>query len=339
MRTSHSQAGFSLLELMVAVAVMGVVTAQLFIVMGNQKKVYSSNERAVDAQETARMTLDLISFDTRMGGYMIPTWLAVSSVDGGTKDPDRFCVSSMFADPGATGSGNPIEALTTRWEGAKLAGGGLSSNSVQVASLNLNPLQDNQDDFATGGGVIIASRAQTYCARIQGITPGAPATIQFATNDATTYITAITPETQVVPANVYEVDANNQLLRNNMVLAQGIEDLQAEFWVDGTNDPATGKPNNLDDGDVEFPVNTLNNPDPPGGGLVARNDRIRRVRITVLAVSQFEDQADSATGNLSYGRPKVANRDPGDVFDRFRRRAFSVSIMPRNVIGIEDPEY
>ena len=36
--TNHSQAGFSLIELMVAVVVLGVVTAQLFIVMGNQKK-------------------------------------------------------------------------------------------------------------------------------------------------------------------------------------------------------------------------------------------------------------------------------------------------------------
>lgn len=332
MRTSHSQAGFSLLELMVAVAVMGVVTAQLFVVMGNQKKVYSSNERAVDAQETARMTLDLISFDTRMGGYMVPTWLAVSSVDGGAKDPDRFCVSSMFADPGVTGTGNPMEALTTRWEGAKIAAGGLSANSVQVASLNLNPNQDAVDDFATGGGIIIASKDQTYCARIASITPGAPATITFATSDATTYITNITDYTQAVPANVYEVNANNELLRNNMVLAQGIEDLEAEFWVDGSA-------NNLDDGDTEFPVNTLNNPDPPGGGLMARNDRIRRVRISVLAVSQFEDQANSATGNLSYARPKVANRDAGDVPDRFRRRAFSVSIMPRNVIGVQDPVY
>jgi prepilin-type N-terminal cleavage/methylation domain-containing protein len=118
--TGHSQAGFSLIELMVAVVVMGVVTAQLFIVMGNQKKVYSSNERAVDTQETARMTLDLISFDTRMGGYMVPTWTAVSSVDGGTDKPDRFCVSSMFADPGITGdpnkmrrSGSGITALTS----------------------------------------------------------------------------------------------------------------------------------------------------------------------------------------------------------------------------------
>lgn len=279
------------------------------------------------------MTLDLISFDTRMGGYMVPTWLAVSSVDGGTQNADRFCVSSMFADPGVTGTGNPIEGLTTRWEGARVQPGGVSANSVQISSLNLNPLQDNVDDFAIGGGIIVASKEQSYCARITGITPGTPATITFATSDATAHLTNITPYMQAVPANVYELDANNQLLRNNMVLAQGIEDLEAEFWVDGS-----GVINNLDDGDSEFPVNNLNNPDPPGGGLMAQNDRIRRVRITVLAVSQFEDQAGSATGNLTFGRPKIANRDPGATVDRFRRKAFSVSIMPRNVVGIEDPD-
>ena len=85
-------------------------------------------------------------------------------------------------------------------------------------------------------------------------------------------------------------------------------------------------------------MNDLNHPDPPGGGLTAQNDRIRRVRVTVLAVAPLEDQANSATGHLSYGRPKIANRDAATVADRLRRRAFSASIMPRNVIGVIDPE-
>ena len=120
-QNSHSQSGFSLIELMIAIAVMGVVTSQIFIVMGNQKKVYSSNERAVDTQETARMTLDLVSFDTRVGGYMIPAWTAVSSVDGGTADPDRYCASSVFADPGQIGDvpPNPMEQQDPALQGRR----------------------------------------------------------------------------------------------------------------------------------------------------------------------------------------------------------------------------
>ena len=77
MRRSFRSDGFSLIEMMVAVAVMGVITAQLFVVFGNQKKVYASNERALDVQEQARLTLDLLSFDTRMAGFMVPRWTAV----------------------------------------------------------------------------------------------------------------------------------------------------------------------------------------------------------------------------------------------------------------------
>jgi prepilin-type N-terminal cleavage/methylation domain-containing protein len=339
--TGHSQAGFSLIELMVAVVVMGVVTAQLFIVMGNQKKVYSSNERAVDTQETARMTLDLISFDTRMGGYMVPTWTAVSSVDGGTDKPDRFCVSSMFADPGITGDpNNKMATVRERYQGAHVNAVGIAGSSVNVDTLNLNPLVDNVNDFATGSGIIVASKTETYCARIKQITPdpvpgGTNNTITFYSSDATTYLTTTAGGyLQAVPANVYELDKDTlELSRNGMLLASQIEDFQTEFWVDGS-----GVANNQDDGDAEFPVNDLEHPDPPGGGLVAQNDRIRRVRVTVLAVAPLEDQQNSATGHLSYGRPKIANRDAATVADRLRRRSFSASIMPRNVIGVIDPE-
>jgi prepilin-type N-terminal cleavage/methylation domain-containing protein len=336
-KPNHSQAGFSLLELMIAIAIMGVVTAQLFVVMGNQKKVYQSNERAVDTQETARMTLDLISFDTRVGGYMVPSWTAVSSVDGGADLPDRFCVSSVFVDPGVTGDDNPMESTTQRFPGAPVNAGGIAGNSVTVATLDLNVPPDGIPDFAVGSGVIVASRSETYCARIRNIVSAGPGnnTIFVETNDVMSHITSIAGgELQAVPANVYELKDPLELQRNGMVLASQIEDFQVEFWVDA----AGGGAKNVDDGDTEFPVNNLNAPDPPSGGLTAANDRIRRVRVTVLAVAPLEDQANSASGHLAYGRPKIANRDAGDTPDRLRRRAFSASIMPRNVIGVKDPE-
>jgi prepilin-type N-terminal cleavage/methylation domain-containing protein len=167
---TRTQAGFSLIELMIAVVIMGVVTAQLFVVMGNQKKVYSSNERAVATPETARMTLALISFDTRHHDSMVQPWDAVSSFDGGTTDPDRFCVSSAFADPGVEGDDNPMHGLIKRFPGAvvKVIGG----NSVDVDVLDID--KDGNPDFLTGGGIIVASKRESYCGGSRRPSPMAP---------------------------------------------------------------------------------------------------------------------------------------------------------------------
>ena len=208
-----------------------------------------------------------------------------------------------------------MATVKNRWEGARVNAGGIAGSSVNVNKLNLDPDQDNIDDFATGSGIIVASKTETYCARIKQITPdpvpgGTNNTITFYSSDATTYLTSTAGGyLQAVPANVYELDKDTlELSRNGMLLASQIEDFQTEFWVDGS-----GVPNNMDDGDAEFPVNDLEHPDPPGGGLMAQNDRIRRVRVTVLAVAPLEDQQNSATGHLSYGRPKIANRDAATV--------------------------
>jgi len=44
-------------------------------------------------QEDARLVLDLIAFDARQAGFMVPRIAGVSSEDGGANGPDRLCVS------------------------------------------------------------------------------------------------------------------------------------------------------------------------------------------------------------------------------------------------------
>jgi prepilin-type N-terminal cleavage/methylation domain-containing protein len=325
----QSSAGFSLIELMVAVAIMGIVTAQLFVVFANQKKVFTSNDRALDVQEAARLTLDLISFDTRMAGFMVPKYTAVSSVDGGANGADRFCASA----PGSAGSGGTVPTMVARFNGATLVNN-ITANSVTVNTTDLDLDGDGIADFVVQSGVIVASETRTYCARISAINVnGATATIDFANpEDATVALGGTTPtsDMRAVPANVYEIDTNAlQLRRNNLLLASQIEDFEVEYWLD-----TAGTPNGVEDGNQEFPVNDLNNPDPPAGAgsIPSANDEVRRVRISVTARTVQEDQADSATGKLTYGRPALANHAAGAAVDQFRRRTFSASIAPRNIL-------
>ena len=333
--------GFSLIELMVAVAVLGVVVTQLFVVFSNQKRVYMSNERALDVQEQARLTLDLISFDTRMAGFMVSRWTAVSSVDGGDDDADRFCVSdASYFD--FTGSPSPLDTRTRPFDGAGVTN--LAAGSVTVDTLDVDGnaagdfLAPTAVGSGNGGGIIIATPTETFCARITGI---AGNIISFEDHDdaatehgdATAFITAgLSPNLRAVPAQIYEVDQTAlELRRNGLLLATGIEDLEIEYWLD-----TSGTANGVQDGDAEFPVNTLNTPDPPGGVIPANMSMVRRVRVSVVARTEREEEQGSASGRLSEGRPAVANRLADPVTDRFRRRSFSASILPRNLVAVGD---
>jgi prepilin-type N-terminal cleavage/methylation domain-containing protein len=321
--------GFSLIELMVAVAVLGVVTAQLFIVFSNQKRVYMSNERVLDVQEQARLTLDLISFDTRMAGFMVTRWAAVSSVDGGTTDADRLCVSdASYFD--FTGTPSPLDSRTRPFEGATVTN--LQAASITVTTLDIDG--NGVDDFRQGSGVIIATPTETFCARITNNVNAGGTLIEFVDHgEATTFITGgVSANLRAVPAQIYELDEDAlELRRNGLLLASSIEDLQVEYWLD-----TSGTPDGIQDGENEFPVNDLAAPDPPGGAIPADNSMVRRVRVSVLARTDREEERAAASGLLTEVRPAMANRIAGTENDRFRRRSYSASILPRNLVAVGD---
>ncbi|MCZ6713121.1 MAG: prepilin-type N-terminal cleavage/methylation domain-containing protein, partial [Deltaproteobacteria bacterium] len=83
MKKRTSTLGFTLIELMVTVALMGLVAMGMLGAMEGQKAVYISNERTLETQEDARLVLDLVAFDARMAGFMVPPVVALSSTDGG----------------------------------------------------------------------------------------------------------------------------------------------------------------------------------------------------------------------------------------------------------------
>ena len=63
-------AGFSLIEVMVAVVVMGIVTSQLLLSFSQQHTSSLEHERTIEIQEEARLVADVILKDIRSGGFM-----------------------------------------------------------------------------------------------------------------------------------------------------------------------------------------------------------------------------------------------------------------------------
>jgi len=333
----RKQDGFTLLELLIAVTVLVIVTSQLFMVFSSQKRTFSANQRVLDVQEDARLVLDLIAFDARHAGYMVPRIAGISSQDGGASDPDRLCISdpSYFAEPIA-GTPTVLDSRTHHFSstGVDAATPFPSNDSVKVATLDIDGSQafdgSSANDFDIGGGVIISNGSTTVCARIANIDT-ANQTIELSTSHAAEFgALALTPTAvRVAPAVLYEIDGAFNLERNGITLASSVEDFQVEYWVDNQvrNGAIDGAPT---DANTEFPIHDLNtNP-----GWVMDTSRIRRIRVSVITRTDMREVNPDGTEKITgiSGRPALANRSADPVPDGFQRRRFVATVLPKNLM-------
>lgn len=65
----HLSRGFTLIEVMIAMAIAGIVTAAIYAVFISQSKTYSAQEQIVDLQRGLRFGMSLLERDLRQAGY------------------------------------------------------------------------------------------------------------------------------------------------------------------------------------------------------------------------------------------------------------------------------
>jgi prepilin-type N-terminal cleavage/methylation domain-containing protein len=320
MRLIERHEGVTLIELMVAVVILAVLSAQLFLVFHTQKETYIANERALDAQEDARLVADLVAADARMAGYMLPKNAGVASIDGGTGGPDDLCVSDWTVINDAV-----LPAAAEHFNRARVLS--LTNNTVTLQSLaELNVDNDGAApiDFLApvggtpGGGIILSNGIASHCAQITSISG---TTITFdtlipnsgppAAGGVRASFLANPGAVRAVPAVIYRITGGLGMTRNGMLISAEIEDLQVEFGVDANDDNAlTG---------AEFPIHVL-----PGNFV----NQVRSIRISVIARAPQGEPSYQGPDRL---RPATANRVAGAV-DTFLRRRFVTSVLPRNML-------
>lgn len=302
MRPGNRQAGFTLVELMISMFILSVVTTQLFMLIISQRRTYASHENTLEAQEDGRLATQMILFDIRMAGYMVPREAGLSSIDGATTASDVLCVSDSTIIDDST-----ITDVNEHFDRAvPTADVGAAAVSVTVSTGELDIDEDGDDDFIEGRGVIISNGDDTHCAQITSIDAGAEK-ITFTPRTPAGF-DATLPDVRVVPAHIYQVTASG-LLRNTVLLSPNIEDMQVEFGVDNDG-------NGLVEG-AEFPIHDL------AGFDVSL---VRGARLSLVSRSDLEDPNFAGTG-----RPSAANRVAAGTPDGFRRRSFVAVAQPRNL--------
>lgn len=301
-REIDRHAGFSLVEVMVAVVVMAIVSSQLLLSFSQQHTSSLEHERTIEIQEEARLVTDVIVKDLRSGGFMVPKYATVASNEGGVNGSDSLCISdaSMINDA-------MLATSTSKYAGARVTAGLTGgASSVVVASSTLDIDGDGDNDFSEGQGIIIGTGTRGHCAIIDSpVTVGATTTtLSFAPSTVGGFVAS--SDDSVVPALRYSVTAGT-LSRNDIVLSNHIEDIQAEFGVDiDRNGTIEG---------AEFPIDNLD---------FQEYELVRTVRVHITA------RETRTLDNFNGQFPAIANRVAGAA-DNFKRRRVTGDVMLRNL--------
>lgn len=324
--------GYSLIELLVAVAILGVILAGVFYSFGVQNEKYIVVDQVTDAQQSLRGVAEMIERDVRRAGYMVPPAAAACAHDY-TDRPDLLFLSETEAirpidelkqnAPELLVGDLGIEVVALTTTSVRVTGGGTPQLKVDPGA---------GGGLVVNGGVILVDRddpeQRVACGEITAIA-GDTLTVDFGPSpDATTIGSS---NVVAIPAVVYKVlpptgTDPSQLRRNGLVLAYDVEDLQAAFFfdadVDGTVDAATEL----------FGTRNAAGQYPPASGAGFDMSGLREVSVSVVTVTQ--DDAPNTTGGvdaLSQGLV-VENRDTNLApADRRLRRLQTAQVRLRNL--------
>jgi prepilin-type N-terminal cleavage/methylation domain-containing protein len=330
------KAGFSLIELLVATAVLGILVMYLTRTFTAQHRTYQVVDQVAEAQQNMRAVGALLERDVRQAGFMVPDGGAVCGIDQ-TASPDTLYVSDAevidpegFTSPelGATvsgyagGNGSDVLTLGTVWPAVTA---GVVVDNDPYYDADGDGTEDS--DFRVNAGAILFDYENPdrgrACGIVTNVEPNTQVTVMFQ-NSLVAFNSSVhgTPDLRLVPAHVYMIN-NGNLERNGLVLAPDVEDLQVAYFYDLDEDGAV-------DND-EWP-GADSEPGYDPGTDDWEPSELREVRVNFVTRSRAEDaNTDFQEGLFEATENRAALTTP----DGFRRRVYTATIRLRN-LGTRD---
>lgn len=320
-RIARARAGFTIVEFMVAVGLLGVLMLGVSSSVTSQHRTYVVVDQVAEAKQNVRVVAELVERELRNAGYMVPNTAAACGLDA-TADTDRLYVSDYSAIVGL--SAVPAESLTKPL-GALIQGGGGVGSGPQTLTLDTTDIDGvgGGNDFQVNGGVIIADRNGAMTGAACGVvTALGPAANQVrVTMDNATGGLAPGAELVAVPAIVYQV-VNGQLQRNAVPLVDQVDDFQVAWFFDQNGDFLVDPGDWLADGEG---ANDDYEPENEDGTL------LREVRINVVIRTRDADPNPNWQGGIGQiTENRTAASAPGN--DGVRRRVHTSTVRLRNVL-------
>ena len=334
MGTERVRGGFTLLELLVAVAIFGIVMAGLFQSFTVQHKTSVVVDQVAEAQQNLRAVTDLLERDVRRAGYMVPPSAAVCGHDN-TNAPDTLFLSNTDVIRPVAGLEAVDPDLVSGGMGVPLGVGfGWNAGGTNFL-MNLPPgrlwvdVQADGPDFEAGAGVILVDRndpnGRVACGFINWVLQGPPTQMEVNFGPSTYSALTASPDVVVIPAHVYTITAPapgvpDRLMRDGLVLANDVEDLQVVYYFDLNGDRIE------DPGEVIADDGTADYPPIAGTDMTTLVD----LEVNLITVTRDDDPNETFTpmqGQATGNRTVVSLPGP----DRKRRRVNTATVRLRNL--------
>lgn len=361
---NHRQAGFTLVEIMVGLAIGMLATVVIIQVISVFEAQQRTTTGSADAQTNGGIALYNIGRELQMAGYPLipvtnsPLECATLTIDGvaDATAPNRLSPVAVVEGV-ATASVSASDTITIRYG---------DSNTGGVPSLITAPGQPNPSDETVSNNFGCQVGDRTL---ITNAGACAMSTVTAVSAAGTTPITVTLADTTAAGNNAnlsclgnwnevtYAVNsATGNLERNGVPTVAGIVNLQVQYGVSAStnSNQVTRWVNAKNIADWSVAVDGPAMPEDWGTGItIANRNRIKAVRIAVVARNDKMESGNvtSACSSLTAAAPtglcawagSVAspapgiNLSPGDAnWARYRYRVFETIVPLRNMIWSKD---
>jgi type IV pilus assembly protein PilW len=176
-RNSRMQAGFGLIELMIAMVLGLLVLGAAIAIFQSNQRTFQANEGLNRIQENARVAYELMSRDIRAAGGSACSNLAMPDVEHtNTADETAFLMSPL--------SGSGAEFTVVSGDDASYEISGATTTSL---TLKAGQIDDANDAFKVNDKLILCNASQLYVVTATNVTAQTitftPATPVVFTND------------------------------------------------------------------------------------------------------------------------------------------------------------